>query len=112
MSSVLRHDHVFNNEIPLCDVHTKESKQAIEQLFLKHRISYYLEWKKFGFFKNLLRSLFGKKGDVYTVKINRAEILKAVTIIQSAGVDDIVFSEYVEVKDNADKQAKDNASSK
>ena len=43
MSSILREDQYFDNEADFCVVWNEDSKAEIEQLFLDHRISYFVK---------------------------------------------------------------------
>ena len=75
MSSILQADHVFNNEIEFCRVTSKESKKQLEDLFLAHRISYYVDWQD----KSLLQRIFGmgKERLLCTIRINKADLEQA-----------------------------------
>lgn len=39
-----------NNEIEFCELKDKETKEIVEKALLKARVSYYIRWKKPGFF--------------------------------------------------------------
>ena len=41
-----------NNEIEFCEVKTMDAKEHVEKALLKARVSYYIRWKKPGFFSN------------------------------------------------------------
>ena len=41
-----------NNEIEFCEVKNMEMKDKVEKALLKERISYFIRWKKPGFFSN------------------------------------------------------------
>lgn len=45
-----------HNELEWCQVNDIETKERIEKLLLKHRVSYYVKWEKPGFFS---RDKFG-----------------------------------------------------
>ena len=41
-----------NNEIEFCEVKNMEMKDKVEKVLLKERVSYFIRWKKPGFFSN------------------------------------------------------------
>lgn len=41
-----------NNEIEFCEVKNMEMKDKVEKALLKQRVSYFIRWKKPGFFSN------------------------------------------------------------
>lgn len=75
-----------NNEIELCEVQDLSIKGDIERVLLKNRISYYIQFKKSGF--------FSKKKECCSFFINRAQQELATTAIQELGkpvIDSIQF---------------------
>ena len=94
MSSIIQNNQVFNNEVPFCRVYSKESKQKLEERFLAHRISYFIEWQD----KSILQRLFDRSGNkiVCTFRIHRDEIEKARALAQ--GIEGVKFKDYGEVK--------------
>ncbi len=94
MSSIIQNNQVFNNEVPFCRVYSKESKQQLEERFLAHRISYFIEWQD----KSILQRLFDRSGNkiVCTFKINKGELLRARELAQ--GIEGIKFKDYGEIK--------------
>ena len=94
MSSIIQNNQVFNNEVPFCRVYSKESKQQLEERFLAHRISYFIEWQD----KSILQRLFDRSGNkiVCTFKINKGELARARELAQ--GIEGIKFKDYGEVK--------------
>ncbi|MBO6239300.1 MAG: hypothetical protein J6O61_00290 [Butyrivibrio sp.] len=94
MSSIIQNNQVFNNEIPFCRVYSVESKKQLEERFLAHRISYFIEWQDKSFFQRL----FDRSGSkiVCTFKINRGEIARAKALAQ--GIEGIKFKDYGEEK--------------
>lgn len=42
----------INNEIEFCEVKNLEVKERVEKALLKERVSYFVRWKKPGFFSN------------------------------------------------------------
>ncbi|MBQ9589768.1 MAG: hypothetical protein IJR29_06245 [Butyrivibrio sp.] len=96
MSSIIQHNQVFNNEVPFCRVYSMESKKQLEERFLAHRISYFIEWQD----KSILQRIFDRKGSkiVCTFKINKGEILRARELAQ--GIEGIKFKDYGDLKDS------------
>ena len=94
MSSIIQNNQVFNNEVPFCRVYSKESKEQLEERFLAHRISYFIEWQD----KSIIQRLFDRSGSkiVCTFKINKGEIARARELAQ--GIEGIKFKDYGEVK--------------
>ena len=45
MASLIFDNQVINREVPFCRVYSMDSKQKLEKLFLKNRISYFIEWE-------------------------------------------------------------------
>ena len=75
MSSIIQNNQVFNNEVPFCRVYSVESKKQLEERFLAHRISYFIEWQD----KSILQRLFDRKGSkiVCTFRINTGDLVRA-----------------------------------
>ncbi len=94
MSSIIQNNQVFNNEVPFCRVYSVESKKQLEERFLAHRISYFIEWQD----KSILQRLFDRKGSkiVCTFKINKGELQRAREL--ASGIEGIKFKDYGEVK--------------
>ena len=96
MSSIIQNNQVFNNEVPFCRVYSVESKKQLEERFLAHRISYFIEWQD----KSILQRLFDRKGSkiVCTFKINEKDLLQAKEISQ--GIEGIKYKDYGDFKYN------------
>ncbi len=94
MSSIIQNNQVFNNEVPFCRVYSKESKEKLEERFLAHRISYFIEWQD----KSILQRLFDRSGNkiVCTFKINKGELQRAREL--ASGIEGIKFKDYGEIK--------------
>lgn len=77
MASLIFSDQVFNREILFCKVYSMEGKEKLEQIFLKNRISYFIEWQE----KSLIRRMFGSENsrekNVFTIRINEADTERA-----------------------------------
>ena len=97
MSSIIQTNQVFNNEIPFCRVYSIDSKKMLEERFLAHSISYFIEWQD----KSFLQRLFDRKGNkiVCTFKINKNELVRAKEL--SEGIEGIKFKDYGDLKDAA-----------
>ena len=91
MSSIIQNNQVFNNEVPFCRVYSVDSKKQLEERFLAHRISYFIEWQD----KSILQRIFDRSGSkiVCTFKINKGEIARARELAQ--GIEGIKFIEFV-----------------
>ena len=94
MSSIIQNNQVFNNEISFCRVYSVESKKQLEERFLAHRISYFIEWQE----KSIIQKLFDRDGNkiVCTFRINRGDVNKARELAQ--GIEGIKFKDLGEVK--------------
>ena len=94
MSSIIQNNQVFNNEVPFCRVYSVESKKQLEERFLAHRISYFIEWQD----KSILQRLFDRKGSkiVCTFKINKGDLVRAKELSQ--GIEGIKYKDYGEIK--------------
>ena len=95
MSSIIQNNQVFNNEIPFCRAYSMESKKMLEERFLAHRISYFIEWQDKSFFQRL----FDRKGNkiVCTFKINKSDLVKAKELTE--GIEGVKFKDYGDVQD-------------
>ncbi len=95
MSSIIQTNQVFNNEIPFCRVYSIDSKKMLEERFLAHRISNFIQWQD----KSFLQRLFDRKGNkiVCTFKINKNELVRAKEL--SEGIEGIKFKDYGDLKD-------------
>ena len=96
MSSIIQNNQVFNNEIPFCRVYSIESKKELEERFLAHRISYFIEWQE----KSIIQRLLDRKGSkiVCTFRINKGDIFKARELAQ--GIEGIKFKDHGDIKEN------------
>lgn len=68
----------FNREVPFCKVYSLDDKEKLEKLFLKNRISYFIEWQNKSFFQKVL----GGKETVFTIRINEADVERARELVQ------------------------------
>ena len=75
MSTILTEDHVFNNEVAFCRVFSQEGKKQLEERFLSHRISSYVDWQDGSILERLLS--LGKERILCTIRINKADVERA-----------------------------------
>ena len=83
-SSSAFHNGMVNREVPFCRVYSKDAKDKLEKLFLENRISYFVEWQERSFLSRLTGH---KEKNVFTIKINDADLGKATALVQ--GIDSI-----------------------
>lgn len=76
----------FNREVPFCKVYSIDSKDKLEKIFLKNRISYFIEWQEKSFFKRVLGG-GSKEKTVFTIRINEADVDRARELVQ--GIDSV-----------------------
>ena len=78
---------MVSREVDFCRAYSMEAKEQLEKLFLKNRISYFIEWQD----RSLFSRLFGKndtKGkNIFTIRINEADIEKATELVN--GIDSV-----------------------
>lgn len=74
----------FNREIPFCKVYSLDGKEKLEKIFLKNRISYFIEWQNKSFFQKVFGS---KDKTVFTIRINEADAERARELVQ--GIDSV-----------------------
>ncbi len=78
----------FNHEIPFCKVYSVESKDQLEKLLVRNRISFFIEWQE----RRLWQRFLGSPGtgkNVFTIRINEADSMLAKDLVEGM--------EYVEV---------------
>ncbi len=75
---------VVNREVAFCRVYGKEAKEKLEKLFLKNRISYFVEWQDRSIFSKIFG---GRDKNVFTIRINDADIPLATELV--AGIENI-----------------------
>ncbi len=87
MSAIMFDEKVYNREVAFCKVYSMDSKEKLEKIFLKNRISYFIEWQD----KSLWQRLFGSDGrkekTVYIIRINEVDVERAKELIQ--GIDSV-----------------------
>lgn len=77
MSAALFGDNVFNREVAFCKVYSLDSKEKLEKLFLKNRISYFIEWQDKSFIQRIMSKNNAKEKSVFTIRINEADVERA-----------------------------------
>lgn len=87
MAAVMFGDKMFNREVAFCKVYSLESKEKLEKLFLKNRISYFVEWQDKPVLQRLLGGESKKEKKVFTIRINEADVELAKELVQ--GIDSI-----------------------
>ena len=103
MSSILQEDQVFNNEVPFCTLYSMESKTKLEEIFLKHRVSYYVEWQEKTIWQRIFSGRAGRDKICCTIRINTAVIERARDLLKD--VEGIKFKDY-EAEDAASVKMK------
>lgn len=69
-----------NNEIEFCEVKSMDAKDLVEKALLKARVSYYIRWKKPGFFSN-------DRKEKCVFHINSQQTEPAFEAMEAAGLD-------------------------
>lgn len=82
MSTLIFDEQVYNRETSFCKVYSLESKERLEKMFLKNRISYYIEWQDKSFFQRLFGGGNGKEKNVFTIRINEADVERARELVE------------------------------
>lgn len=87
MSAVMFDDKVFHREVAFCKVYSLDSKEKLEKLFLKNRISYFIEWQDKSFLQRIMSKDNGKEKNVFTIRINEADVDRARELV--AGLESV-----------------------
>lgn len=82
MTSLSFDDQVFNREVPFCRVYSLDSKEKLEKLFLKNRISYFIEWQDRPLLARFLGNEKQKEKSMFTIRINEADVERATELIK------------------------------
>ncbi|MGN0376088.1 MAG: hypothetical protein ACI4ED_00480 [Suilimivivens sp.] len=77
MSAALFDNNMFHREVAFCKVYSLDSKEKLEKLFLKNRISYFIEWQDKPFLQRIISKGNGKEKNVFTIRINEADVDRA-----------------------------------
>ncbi|WP_130837612.1 hypothetical protein [Lachnoclostridium sp. Marseille-P6806] len=79
MSSIIRENQFFDNEMDFCRVRNGEAKQRVENLFLKNGISYFVKWEE----RPFLDRLFRRDGEETVIlRINTRDYAKALGLVE------------------------------
>jgi len=80
MTSILREDQYFDNEVEFCIVHGAGAMNELERVLLKNRISYFIRQQE----KSILQKIFkrGKVEDIFVVRINGRDVENAIELAQ------------------------------
>lgn len=100
MSSILREDQYFDNEADFCVVWNEDSKAEIEQIFLDHRISYFVKEEPKPWYRKLLS--FKRYPDAYVIRINSRDIARATQLVE--GIEDVEITGRIPQEDWSPKE--------
>lgn len=82
MTTLVFDNQRFNREVPFCRVYDQESKEKLEKLFLKNRISYFIEWQERPFFSRVFGADRKKEKNIFVIHINEADVERATQLVQ------------------------------
>ena len=82
MAAAMFETGMFNREVAFCKVYRLESKEKLEKLLLKNRISYFIEWQDRSFIQRVLGRDNTKEKNVFTIRINEADVERARELVQ------------------------------
>lgn len=98
MSTIVFDNQIFNREVAFCKVYSLESKEKLEKVFLRNRISYFIQWQD----KSFLQRIFGKESskekNVFTIRINEADVERARNLVQ--GMESVKLRKTEQAKNN------------
>lgn len=80
MTSLTFDSKVVNREVDFCKVYTLDSKDKLEKVLLKNRISYFTEWQERSWFARVFGS--DKQKNIFTIRINEADVERATELVQ------------------------------
>lgn len=78
---------MVSREVDFCRAYSMEAKDKLEKLFLKNRISYFIEWQDRSVLSRLFAGDEKKSRNVFTIRINEADVEKATQLI--SGIDSV-----------------------
>lgn len=87
-------DKVYNREVPFCRVYSIDSKEKLEKIFLKNRISYFIEWQERSLVSRLFAGEKKKEKNLYVIRINAADVERATELIR--GVESVKIKKVKE----------------
>ena len=71
---------MYYREVAFCRVYSLESKEKLEKLFLKNRISYFVKWQEQKFFKRMFDSE-SKEKIIFVICIHDTAIEQAKELV-------------------------------
>lgn len=78
---------MISGEVAFCKVYSAEAKNQLEKLFLKNRISYFIEWQERSWIARLLKREDGREKNVFVIRIHEADLDKATNLV--AGMESV-----------------------
>lgn len=87
MASRVLQNGMISGEVAFCKVYSAEAKKQLEKLFLKNRISYFIEWQERSFVSRLLKREDRSEKSVFIIRINEADVEEATKLI--AGMESV-----------------------
>ena len=92
---------MVSREVDFCRAYSMEAKEQLEKLFLKNRISYFIEWQD----RSLFSRLFGKNDtkEIDFVAIRRDERIYVQVCVQIPAGSDREVGNLMEVRDHYPK---------
>lgn len=87
MASRVLQNGMISGEVAFCKVYSAEAKKQLEKLFLKNRISYFIEWQERSFVSQLLKREDRSEKSVFIIRINEADVEEATKLI--AGMESV-----------------------
>lgn len=82
MSAIVFDNNLFHREVAFCKVYSLDSKEKMEKIFLKNRISYFIEWQDKSFLQRMMSRDNGKEKNVFTIRINEADVERAKALVE------------------------------
>lgn len=82
MASLVFDEQVFNREVSFCRVYGMDGKDALEKVFLKNRISYFIEWQDRSFLSRLFGGERQREKCVFNIRINEADVDRATELVR------------------------------
>lgn len=99
MSAIIMGNRLYNREIAFCKVYSLESKEKLEKVLLKNRISYFIEWQEKTFFRRIFGKESAREKNVFTIRINEADAEKAKELVE--GMESVKLHRADHNNDNA-----------
>lgn len=87
MAAQYMNNGMVSREVDFCKAYSVEAKDKLEKLFLKNRISYFIEWQDRSVLSRLFARNDNKGKNVFTIRINEADIETATKLV--SGIDSV-----------------------